>query len=65
LDRIGVALAHATILTNVTALVGTLRLDSRQHPMRRIGLAVVLLLSLLSPLAVNAQPSGKVYRIGI
>jgi len=32
--------------------------------MRRIGLAVVLALSLLAPLAVEAQEQGKVYRVG-
>ena len=32
--------------------------------MRRIGLAIVLTLSLLAPLAVEAQQAGKVYRIG-
>jgi putative tryptophan/tyrosine transport system substrate-binding protein len=34
--------------------------------MRRIGVAVVLALSLaLAPLAAGAQPAGKVYRIGV
>src|SRR5262245_10309917 len=33
--------------------------------MRRIGLAVVLALSLLVPLVVEAQSAGKVYRIGV
>jgi len=33
--------------------------------MRRIGLAVVLTVSLtLAPLAADAQPTGKVYRVG-
>jgi hypothetical protein len=47
------------------------RLDSRQPPstevlMRLIGLAVVITLNLLlAPLAVDAQPSEKVYRIGM
>ena len=33
--------------------------------MRRIGLAVVLALSLLSPLAAQAQQAGRMYRIGL
>jgi hypothetical protein len=34
--------------------------------MRRIGLAVVLAISLtLAPLAAEAQPAGKVWRIGM
>ena len=34
--------------------------------MRRIGLAVVVTLNLLlAPLAVDAQPSEKIYRIGM
>jgi len=32
--------------------------------MRRIGLAVVLVFSFLVPLAVEAQPAGKVHRVG-
>jgi len=32
--------------------------------MRRIGLAAVLALSLLAPLAGDAQQTGKVYRVG-
>ena len=33
--------------------------------MRRIGLAVFLIVSLLAPFAADAQTTGKVYRIGI
>jgi DNA-binding LacI/PurR family transcriptional regulator len=34
--------------------------------MRRIGLAVILTLSfVLAPAAAEAQPSGKIYRIGV
>ena len=32
--------------------------------MRRIGLAVVLALSLASPLPIGAQPAGRVARVG-
>src|SRR5262249_1008602 len=40
------------------------RQPSHEVTMRRIGLAVVLAISLLAPLALEAQQAGKVYRIG-
>jgi len=39
---------------------------SYQVPMRRIGLAVMLALSLaLAPLAAQGQQTGKLYRVGV
>src|SRR5262245_5973027 len=41
-----------------------MRIFSTQVPIRRIGLAVVLALSVLAPLAADAQEAGKIPRIG-